>query len=67
MRLRVLTANQILLDAQTRGRTLPVADTLRRQLLPGSTRATSLDGMFASVQNRAALADLFLSSEFMTR
>jgi uncharacterized protein (DUF1800 family) len=67
MRLRVLIANQILLDAQSRGRTLPVADTLRRQLLPGSTRTTSLDGMFASVQNRAALADLFLSTEFMTR
>jgi uncharacterized protein (DUF1800 family) len=67
MRLRVLIANQILVDAQSRGRTLPVADTLRRQLLPGSTRATSLGGMFASVQNRAALADLFLSSEFMTR
>jgi hypothetical protein len=67
MRLRVLTANQLLIDAQARGRTLPVADTLRRQLLPGSSRTTSLDGIFSAVQNRAALADLFLSSEFMTR
>jgi uncharacterized protein (DUF1800 family) len=67
MRLRVLIANQILIDAQARGRTLPVADTLRRQLLPGSSRTTSLDGVFAAVRNRAALADLFLSSEFMTR
>jgi hypothetical protein len=46
---------------------LPAADTLRQQLLPGSRRTTSLDGVPDHSKARAAIADIFLSSEFMTR
>jgi uncharacterized protein (DUF1800 family) len=67
MRMRVLVANQLLGDAESRGRKLPAADVLRQQVLPGSSRVTSLSGVPASLHNRAAIADLFLSSEFMTR
>ncbi len=67
IRMRVLVTNQLLRDAEIRGRALPLADTLRQQLLPGSSRVTSLAGLQPSVHNRAALADLFLSSAFMTR
>lgn len=67
MRARLVVANQILIDAAGRGRVLPAADTLRQQLLPGSRRTTSLDGVPDYNKARAAIADIFLSSEFMTR
>ena len=67
MRMRLLAANQLLRDAETRGRTLPQAASLRQQLLPGSRQMTALAGLQSSIHNRASIADLFLSSEFMTR
>ena len=66
MRLRIGLARQILVDAEARGRTLPDAASLRQGLLPGSTARTDLSRA-AGDRNKAALADLFLTSEFMIR
>ena len=67
MRLRITIARQILTDAESRGRVLPDAQTLRQQVLPGSASPTDLSMVAAADKNKAALADIFLTSEFMIR
>jgi uncharacterized protein (DUF1800 family) len=66
IRMRPNVAIQILRDAHNRGYVLPNPDTLRGNLLPGNVRVTSPAG--GGIDNtRSQIADIFLTTEFMTR
>jgi uncharacterized protein (DUF1800 family) len=67
MRMRPIVAVQVLIDAHNRGWALPDPDTLRQQLLPGSVRVTPAGSHKGIHAQRAAIADIFLTTEFMSR
>jgi uncharacterized protein (DUF1800 family) len=67
MRMRPVIAIQMLHDSKWRGYALPNPDTLRSQLLPGSVRMANVSRYTGDSRVRAELAEIFLTSEYMTR
>jgi hypothetical protein len=67
MRMRPIIAIQMFHDAKWRGYSLPNPDTLRSQLLPGSVRMANVSRYTGDSRVRAELAEIFLTSEYMTR
>jgi uncharacterized protein (DUF1800 family) len=66
IRMRPIMAIQLLRDAHGRGYVLPQPETLRSELLPGSVAVTQPTGQGIE-RTRSQIADIFLTTEFMTR